>query len=265
METLLYLYGIVPGDAPDPGPDLVGIDDGPVRLIRAGRLGALVGLVDAAAYSDEVLNERLADLAWVGLRGLAHERVLDDFTRKGPVIPLSLFSLHRDEARILERLAGETERYERVLERLRGRREFGVKLWREDARLTDRLHELSPPLRALQVEIEAAPPGKAFLLGRKREGMQAEELRRVSARVSHEVYASLRQEAERSTTVTLPANPPQTGRTLLLHAAFLLPDDAFGTFQGRLGEMVATFGPLGFDLEFSGPWPAYHFTDPDGT
>jgi hypothetical protein len=263
MDTLTYLYGIVPAEAADPPADLSGVDGGAVRLLRGDRVAALVSDVAAHAYADEVLDARLADLSWVGERGLAHERVLDWYAERGPVIPLSLFSLHRDDGRVRDRFEGEAERFERSLEKLRGRREWGVKLWRDDARLSEHLGELSPAVAALAAEIESAPPGRRFLLEKKREALRAEEMRRVSARISHEVYAQLRAAAERSVTAPIPPTAPQAARTIVLHGAFLVSDDGFAAFQRRLSELAGTFQPTGFEFEFTGPWPPYHFADPD--
>jgi hypothetical protein len=263
-ERLTYLYGIVPGDAPDPTDELRGVDDAAVRLVRTPTLAAAVSDLDAAHYVDEALEARLDDLAWVGERGVAHERVLDWFAERGPVIPLSLFSLHRDDQRVRERLQGEEERLAERLERLRGTREWGVKLWRRDAQLAEHLQELSPSLHALQAEMESAPPGRRFLLGKKRDALHAEELRRVAARVTHQVYAALREAAAEATTTSLPPSPSEAERVLALHAAFLVPDAGFPAFQQRLGELAVTFQPLGFEFEFTGPWPPYHFAESHG-
>ena len=260
---LSYLYGIVPADAPDPPADLTGIDGGAVRVVRGERVGALLSEVSEEAYADEAIDARLPDLAWVGERGLAHERVLDWYAERGPVIPLSLFSLHRDEARVRERFAGDAERYERALERLRGRREWGVKLWRDDERLSAQLAQLSAAIAALSGELESASPGRRFLLEKKRDAMRADEMKRVSARISHEVYAQLSARAERAVTVPIPANTPQSAKTMVLYGAFLVPDDRYADFQRTLSELAGTFQPTGFDFEFTGPWPPYHFADPD--
>ena len=258
---LSYLYGIVPGDAPDPPADLTGVDGGVVRVVRGESVGAVVSDVSESAYADEVIDARLSDLAWVGERGLAHERVLDWYAERGPVIPLSLFSLHRDDGRVRERFESEAERFERSLDSLRGRREWGVKLWRDDARLSEHLAELSPAVAALAAEIESAPPGRRFLLEKKRETLRAEEMRRVSARISHEVYAQLRAAAERSVSAPIPAAAPQAAKSIVLYGAFLVQDEGFAVFQRRLSELAGTFQPTGFEFEFTGPWPPYHFAD----
>jgi hypothetical protein len=261
-ETLIYLYGLVPSDAPDPPAGLRGVEGGDVRLLRAGGVAAAVSEVPAAEYAEEALNARLEDLAWVGERGLAHEGVLDWYAERGPVVPSSLFSLHRDEARLRERLESGAERFLAALERLRGRREWGVKLWRDEAKLGERLEELSPALRDLSRQVEEAPPGRAFLLSRKRDTLRTEELRRIAARVGHTVYAGLAGRSADAVSLPLPT-PPAAARVLALHAAFLVDDGALPDFQRRLGELAGEFQPYGFEFEFTGPWPPYHFAETD--
>lgn len=261
--SLVYLYGIVAGDAPDPPPELKGLEGRPVRLLREGTLAAPVSDVPLEDYADEALDARLADLAWVGERGLAHERVLDWFAEHGPVVPLSLFSLHRDEERARSRLAAEAERVVALLDSLRGRREWRVKLWRRDSVVSEHLEELSPTLKALREEIDSSPPGKRYLLQKKQDAARVDELRRVSERVGQVVFTALRENADRGIVIPTPRGAPQTGHVLLLDSAWLVEEGAFAEFQRRLGELAGEFQPHGFEFEFTGPWTPYHFTDPD--
>jgi hypothetical protein len=262
-EGLLYLYGVAPAEAPDPPASLRGIEDGEVRLVREAGLAAVVGGVPTDAYADEALDARLGDLAWVGERGFAHERVLEWFADRGPVIPLSLFSLHRDEARLRVRLAADAPRLRERLERLRGRREWGIKLWRLDERIDEHLDELSPSLHALSTQIEEAPPGRRYLLLKKRDAMRAEELRAISRRLAHQLLERLEAAAERAHVVPLAGGSPGAARALALHAAFLVPEEGFAGFQRAVGEAAHELGAVGFEVEFTGPWPPYHFAGED--
>lgn len=260
--TFIYLYGIAPGDAADPDPGLEGLESAPVRLVRSAGVSAIVSDVPEETYADEALNSRLEDLAWVGERGLAHERVLDAFAQRGPVLPLSLFSLHRDEDRLRERLAENAGRYDALLRRLAGRREWGIKLWRrQDA--AEHIGRLSPALSALNKELEDAAPGRRYLLERKRENLLAEELRSASNRLAHRVYGLLSEAAEHAVSSSLPATQPEGARVLLLSSAFLVPDERFESFSRRVSEVAHEVGQAGFELEFTGPWPPYHFADLD--
>src|SRR5690606_33362618 len=260
---LIYLYGIVPEDTPDPPPDLEGIDEERGELVRLAEVAAIVSRVAEDDYSDEALNARLDDLAWVGERGVAHERVLDWFASRGAVIPLSLFSLHRDEDRLRQRIGVEEASFARILERLQGRKEWGIKLWRHGEAAARRLDESSPSLRAIAARIEEAPTGRRFLLEKKQASMRTEEIRAISKRLAHEVYADLAEHAVAAESMPLPPAAPAAERTLLLHAAFLVDDGRFDAFQDAVNRQAARAAPVGFEIEFTGPWPPYHFTTPD--
>jgi hypothetical protein len=261
-NSLLYLYGIVPADAPEPPAELRGIEDGAVFLLRAGGVAGIVGRVPAESYAEDVLESRLADLGWVGERGIAHEQVLNWFADRGPVVPLTPFSLHRDEERVRQRLEELGEGFHETLLRLRGRREWGVKLWRTpDA--AEHLRDFSAPLRALEQEIATASPGRRYLIEKKRDGIRAEELRSFTVETSRQLFVELARQAEQAKRLPLPATGDAgTARALALHAAFLVPDEAFTAFQERLSALAARYAEAGFECEFTGPWPPYHFAEP---
>ncbi|HEU4632162.1 MAG TPA: GvpL/GvpF family gas vesicle protein [Gemmatimonadaceae bacterium] len=259
-HSLVYLYGVVPAGAPPPPPGLAGLDDGGVRLLPVGDVAAVVSDVDGATYAEDVLDERLRDLAWVGERGLAHERVATWFADRGPIIPFTLFSLHRSEARLRERLAERAPQLRERLERLAGRREWGIKLWRDEARFARQVAGLSAPLQALEAEMATAAPGRRYLLRKKQDALRADESRRVAAEIVRTVYATLAGEAEAARALPLPpAAASGAERVLVLHAAFLVSEAGFAAFQQRVQALEAAHREAGFTWEFTGPWPPYHF------
>lgn len=258
VDTLTYLYAVVPGDAPELPDGLRGIEGAPVRLLRAGGLAAAVGDVPADAYGEEALDRHTSDLAWVGERGAAHEAVLLWLADRGPVLPLTLFSLHAGPERVRALLEAEEDRFRRGLARVAGRREWGVRLWRVDARVAEHLDQLSPRLRDLAAEVAAASPGKQFLLRKKAAGMREEELRSVGADAARQAFAALLLPAAEARALPAAARGDE-GRTLVLDAAFLVDEAAFGDFQRGVTEVAHQWGAAGFELEFTGPWPPYHF------
>jgi hypothetical protein len=260
-ETFLYVYGIIPAGTLAAPPDLIGLEGGAITVVELGEVAAIVSDVPAALYFDDSLNARLDDLAWVGERGLEHERVLDWYAERGPVIPLSLFSLHKDEGRLRARLGPEAPTLARVLDRLRGRREWGIKLWRQDHAARAGVDRFSPSLQDLAAQIADAPTGRRFLLEKKQEAMRGEEVRTVSKRLAHELLGALGGAAAAVTTIPIPAGALSTDRTLILDAAFLVPDQEFARFQEAVNDQARRLVDSGFELEFTGPWPPYHFTD----
>ncbi|HEX7240320.1 MAG TPA: GvpL/GvpF family gas vesicle protein, partial [Longimicrobiaceae bacterium] len=216
------------------------------------------------SYREEALDARTTDLAWVGERGAAHEAVLLRYADAGPVLPLGLFSLHLGEERVLALLESDGERFRATLERVRGRREWGVRLWRVDAGVAEHLDRLSPRLRELAAEMEGAPPGRRFLLQKKRDAMRRDELRAVGADAAREAFDALRGAAAESRALALPARQGDEGRAMVLNAAFLVDEARFPEFQRAVTEAAGRWGGAGFELEFTGPWPPYHFTGGDG-
>ncbi|CAN5711824.1 GvpL/GvpF family gas vesicle protein [soil metagenome] len=264
MDSLIYLYGVVPAETAAPPAELRGIEGEPVSLIGVGAVAAAVSEIPAAEYLDDVLETHLSDLSWVGDRGMAHERVLDWFMERGPVIPLSLFSLHHGADRVRDRFTPESERLNGLLGRLRGRQEWGVKLWRRDSGLRQHIDALSPTLKLYAAEMEQANPGRRFLLEKKMETVRTDELRTVARRVAHQSYAMLQEAAEQATTIPIPPTNNESGRALVLHSAFLVSEDGFSEFQERVTRVAHEFGRVGFEVEFTGPWPPYHFVEQDG-
>jgi hypothetical protein len=265
-DSLIYLYGVVPSDAPAPPSELRGLDGAPVRLLSgdggAVGLAALVSELPAASYAEAALDARLADLQWVGERGIAHERVLTWYADRGAVVPLSPFSLHQDAARVRERLAEDAERFRQLLARLAGRREWGIKLWRDDAVVTEHLAELSPRFGELARELESATPGRRFLLTKKLDALRADELRSAGARVARETFEVLAARAEAAERLPLAAGAQGGARTLVLHAAFLVPEAQYAGFEDAVNDVARRYRALGFAIDFTGPWPAYHFARP---
>jgi hypothetical protein len=259
-SLLLYLYGIVADDAPDPPAELRGVEAQPVSLLRAGGVAGIVSRVPAAAYREEVLNARLADLAWVGERGLAHERVLSWFADRGAVIPLQPFSLHHDEPRVAQRLRVLAAAAAEALQRLRGRREWGVKLWQTEA-VADHVAALSPALAELDREIAVATPGRRYLLQKRRDSTRSEEVRRIVPALVQQLFQSLGETAEAAARLPI-AEPRAAGGTrLVLHAAFLVEEAETRRFRDRVAQLAGEYEPQGFRGELTGPWPPYHFAE----
>lgn len=259
-ESILYLYGVVTGKSPSPPPDLRGIDDAPVRLVPAGSLAAVVSEVDAAAYSREAIEAGLTDVRWAGERGVEHERVLTWFVDRTTVIPSAPFSLHAAEKRVIERLEEHRPRLEEAARRLAGHREMGIRIWRLEKTFAAHLAEHSPPLRQLAVEMEAAAPGRRYLLGRKYEELRAEESVRMTEKIVRQAAGELRPFAADARSLPIPGvGPADRTRTLVLHAAYLVADAKSKDFEATVQQLAGSHRQAGLEWEFTGPWPPYHF------
>lgn len=265
-DTLLWAYGVVADDTVPAIPaTLRGIRGAPVRLVGAGGVSAIASAVPAGEFDEATLERRMTDLEWVGARGQEHERVLTHFADHGPTVPFSPFSLHADEERLAARLADQREVLLRALARLAGKRQWGVRVWREGEAHAAAVGRLSPAVQAADREIASAGPGRRYLLEKKRATLVAEE----GARLLHaHLEEALRQlaavaDGARSLPIARGATSGATSgaRQLVLDAMFLVETARYDEFAAAVNAGAARGAELGARWEFTGPWPAYHFAD----
>jgi hypothetical protein len=258
VSDVVYLYGIVPADAPEPPRALHGLGDAPVELVPVGNVAAVVARLPVDAYGADRIESRLDDLAWVGEQGLAHERVVLWFVDHADIIPARLFSLHPDTPALGRALESRMAAIERNLEALAGRREWNLKVAYDASELARRAAEVSDAVRSVDAEIEAAPPGRRYLLERRRAETVKRELAAAARRLADELLQALHAHAEDARVLPLAAG--DTGNVVLT-AALLVSRDAEPVMRADADRLAAAQQELGMIISFSGPWAPYRFME----
>ena len=143
---------------------------------------------------------------------------------------------------------------------VRGKEEWSVKIFSDTRALCHRIDELSEPAAALEKEIMASSPGKAFLLKRKKTELVENEMARLCKFYGQQYYNTFERLSE---SVFLNNLQPKelTGRTdnMILNASFLIVKSKVKEFQDCAGKLIGEAGSLGFNIEISGPWPPFSF------
>ena len=261
-DSLYYVYAIVPPSiAIEAAP--LGVDDAQVALVAERDVAALVGRVDATMYGAGI-DDRIADVAWLAPRATAHDAVLTWASDLGAVIPLPLFSLFRSRDAVQSMLKDRHDDLASTLNRVGRGREFGVRIFRVDDELRRSLGALSPTVAGLEAEVAAAAsPGQGYLLGRKLDAAKKDELRRVAASVASSAYDDLAARSLSATQDPLPKATVEQAGAAILNAAFLVAHDRIDEFRAVVTDLVRRHQAQGFRLEFTGPWPPYHFARSD--
>lgn len=263
-ESLWYAYGLVSAERPLTGAP-TGVDGGSVELVAEGPISVLVSEVDGERYAPAVVEPALADVTWLGPRAAAHDAVLLWAAEEGAVIPLPLFTLFSGRAALAAMLRARAAEAVPLLERLTPVQEFGVRIFRDPAVLDAHLGELSPRLFELAEQMRTARPGQRYLLQRKVAAERGRERDRVSSEVAQSAMAALSPHAAAAVREPLPALTAGEGEgtgvgTAVLNAYFLISREEPGPFRAALTDFAARHEPLGFRVQFTGPWPPYHFT-----
>jgi hypothetical protein len=231
------------------------VEDRPPREVRSGRLVAVVSPVPLNEFGEEPLKRNLNDLEWLEAVARAHENVLDAALASGPIVPMRICTIFRDEEHVRRMLSDSGPDFEHALERLDGRAEWGVKV------IADR-GQVAAAVRA-RVGADAlgsAGEGGAYL-GRKQEDRRLRALLESTLdEAVRESHARLEEWAHASEVL-----PPQRRELggydgeMVFNGAYLVADDRVAAFEAMVGELSRQYADAGLSFELTGPWPAFHF------
>lgn len=253
MSSATYLYCVVraPGSLPLAGAPASLPGCGPVRALDLGNgLWLIASDAPLPAYGGEEIERRLQDLSWVSERALAHEAVVEHFSRTGTAVPLKLFTLFASDERALAHIRGDRERLERVLLRIEGCVEWGVRIHFDEARARELL------AAEARTGGDGHGTGTSFLLRKK---VEKDASRTLLARLRSGADAAF-DELSRPAAGAVRRNPAgPDGDRLLLDAAFLVRQARAAEFEAAVERCAARLGIQGCEHTLTGPWPPYNF------
>ncbi|MFE1236972.1 GvpL/GvpF family gas vesicle protein [Streptomyces tendae] len=223
-------------------------EGGPLRVLHAGGLCLVVQDVPADLFGEEALTERLNRPEDLERCARAHHRGVEAAAGRGPVVPLPMATLYRGDLTAARAVAERRQVLDTLLDRLRDRTEWAVK-----------------------VHAAEAAPGAAEATG-SGDGGRA-YLSRVSARRREQrgALGKAQTEAEavdtalRRHAVAATRHRPQserlTGRRApqLLNAAYLVADARRADFTAALARFTAGGAHPAVRVDASGPWIPYSF------
>lgn len=250
---LRYLYAVAGANAEAgiAAAHLKGIDGGRVETIVEGRLLGATSAVPGSEYDEAPLNARLQDLEWLAPRAAAHQEVNGKLLEiADAVIPLAFGAIYRDDEGVRELLRTRADEFADRLRAVEGRAEWIVSIERDGSVPT------GGAVRALDAEIAAAPPGRAFLLGKRRDEVIREERRTRDAALAEETWATIEAIAERVYREPLIEDPTAAAIARFSVLARRDREVELGDVVQRLGASGASEG---YRVRLSGPWPAYRF------
>jgi hypothetical protein len=256
--SLVYVYAIAPGGAAPAG--LRGLDDGAVRAIREADLVAFASDVPESEFAEAPLNAHLADMEWLTPRAVRHQEVNAALALScDPLVPLSFGAVFRDAAGVTRMLRERAADIGPRFEALRGRAEWIAVLRRDMAAAKAAVESGSEALRALHAEIAAAPPGRAYLITRRLDEAQRQELRATDAGAIGGAVEALEGAGMRLFREPL----LEDAGGMLARFSVLASRDAAPALERIAAAFATAWNPRGYSLELSGPWPAYRFSTVD--
>jgi hypothetical protein len=234
-----------------------GLEDmGPLRLLSLGdALWLVVADAPLERYASEPIDRKLSDLGWVSRCALAHETVVEHVSRQGAVIPMKLFTLFSSDERALAHFARSRRRIDKVIGRVAGRDEWGVRV-----SLDERL--------AMKGRVDGEPgrgrpsSGTSFLVRKKKQKDAVQGVLREARQEAERIFQALARHADDERQRT----PEQSGGTtrLLLDATFLVPSPHAARFKDAVRGLARRLEAKGYRVTLTGPWPPYTFVTERG-
>jgi hypothetical protein len=238
-----YVYCIIQTDrAREFGAIGIGGVQARVYTVQHGDLAAVVSDTPIVIYDPTRENV------------LAHEFVNETVMREFTVIPMSFGTVFRSEEDVSELLRSTYQAFTDVLEKMRGKIEFGLKvLWDRDKVIAS-LERDNDEIRRLKDEITRNAQSSTYFarmqLGRLVEGA----LEMTGNRFVADIHESLKQVA-----VASRSNKP-IGDRMILNAAFLVDREREREFDERVKEVSRRYEEL-LTFKYTGPWPPYNFVN----
>lgn len=270
-ETGLYLYAIVRLDG-DANPasitsELVGellAATGDSNLASSLQIhshdgvAAAVAPVRIADFTEEAIRSQLADPAWLHEVVRRHHLVVQSLHQRFAVLPAKFGSVYATDDALREALAETRSDLVAQLERVTGCAEWAVHVYAEPDSLDELALSEDPALNELRAELEAAAPGRAYLLQRKIKEQRTEARRNLETKLAREVVANLRDHAAAySVDAVGQASQTENVEIEVVRAAFLVHHDSTDAFLATT-ETIENQHEF-WRLECTGPWPPYSF------
>jgi hypothetical protein len=255
VPQILYVYAIA--RAAHPMPERIEAIDGSDHLasVPGDSLCAFYSSVDAADFSQPVIDARSKDVEWLGSIGYRHQAVMAALMRGGTVIPLRAFTLFANETSLRSHLLKEAKTFASILDRLDGKQEWTLRIEFDPERWSEALVRRVDSLRAIAGEMERAATGKAYLLRKKLE----EEKKRASREAEEKVVSEVEQAVmEKLACDTVAETRVQRGGGFP-QINVLINRDEESRLQELRDDLSRRYESDGVTLALTGPWPPYTF------
>lgn len=235
-------------------------DESKLEWVVSNDLAALSSTVPRASYSEDSLAEHLSDASWTAVRAMRHETVMEYVARRASVVPLRFGTIYLERAGVERMLEEKRRELAQIIDRLRGREEWGVNVYCDQTTLMSSITAVSPVLRDLVERAAQASPGQSYLMQKKIETLKVDEVRAALTRIIDEIEQELSQQSEDAKRLrVLKVEATEYGE-LKAKFAFLIKRVDFETFRDAAERLAQTHQATGVRLELTGPWPAYNFT-----
>ena len=235
-------------------------EDSKLEWIVTGDLAALTSQVPLASYNEASLAEHLSDAGWTAARAMRHETIAEYVAKRAGIVPLRFGTIYLERAGIERMLSDKGRELREILERLRGREEWGVNVFCDQSVLLSSITSVSPVLRELTERAAQASPGQSYLMQKRIDALKVDEARAALNRIIEAIEKALTDQSDDAKRLRVLKVEATEHGELKAKFAFLVTKSSFDAFRDAAERLAQEHQAAGLRLELTGPWPAYNFT-----
>jgi hypothetical protein len=257
-NDLIYVFGIT--DNP-PGPYENLASDG-LETVLFDDFYVVIKFVPEKEFSTNNLKKNLSDFSWLEIKIAEHIRVVNKIMDHTPVIPLKFGTVYNSESDLNKFFRDYHSSLKENFLKIRGKEEWTVKIYCNRRILSAQIDDINKVATDLEKQIMASPPGKAYLLQRKKSELIKAEMDRICSEYSKSHFNNLKSYSELSSlNIILNEDIISKAGTMILNASFLVKKDRVPVFRNASDSLQEENKGSGFLVETKGPFPPYSFVN----
>lgn len=231
-----------------------------LKSLVFGDFHVVVKSVSEGEFSEENFKRNLSNIEWLETNAREHVEVINILMAQNTVIPFKFGTIFHAEDSLKKFITDYSGSLIENFHQIEGKEEWSVKIYCDRKSLSEQIDELSEETAALEKQIMASSPGKAFLLKRKKSELIENEMDRICKSYGQNYYNEFKNLSV-STNLNNLLPKEFTGRedTMILNAAFLISKSKVNDFRNTIDTLRKKDGNCGFFLETTGPWPPFSF------
>ncbi len=231
-----------------------------LKYLTFDNLYVVVKNVEEEEFSEINFKKNLSDIPWVELNARQHIEVISKIMETNTTIPFKFGTVYHSEDGLQKFVFEYKNALIENLKQLEGKEEWAVKVYCDCKVLSLQIDELSGEAAALEKQIMASSPGKAFILKRKKDELVKSEMNRI-CKVYGQRYFDEFKALSRTHVLNnlLPDEYTEREDTMILNATFLISKDKVSDLEMKIQAFKKSDQDSGFNIENTGPWPPFSF------
>lgn len=216
--------------------------------------------------SGKIQKSAMEDPDWIKMKAVNHGRVIEEaMWRNGrflSLIPMRFGIIFKDETGLQVALDKNYSEIMGVLEKIRGKQEWGLKIYLENKeKFSEKIKSRNALIKMKEEQITSMPEGLAYFMEEELRDIAFKAMNREIDNITESIYESLKGYAVRSVKCKiLPKEITGRKETMVLNVAYLISEENVLDFQKKVEMINKDIYKEGFSIKYSGPWPAYNFT-----